>query len=169
MDISKGIVEIDNELVVKPNFTFEQFKETKYYTNQDGIRIIYLDGPQIIKNRKYIVSLFFRDGKIYMLSLICCDEEYSEKDESKRKDLMRSVFRPQKRKMLPSSVGSSPKVPFTMAISPSIPFLRSVYPVHRYIWEKPVASLSILYHPNRSGKQCRRSIFCDLYCDSAHR
>ena len=35
MDISKGIVEIDNELVVKPNFTFEQFKETKYYTNQD--------------------------------------------------------------------------------------------------------------------------------------
>lgn len=87
MDISKGIVEIDNELVVKPNFTFEQFKETKYYTNQDGIRIIYLDEPQIIKNRKYIVSLFFRDGKIYMLSLICCDAEYSEKDESKRKDL----------------------------------------------------------------------------------
>ena len=84
MDISKGIVEIDNELVVKPNFTFEQFKETKYYTNQDGIRIIYLDEPQIIKNRKYIVSLFFRDGKIYMLS---CDAEYSEKDESKRKDL----------------------------------------------------------------------------------
>ena len=29
MDISKGIVEIDNELVVKPNFTFEQFKEIK--------------------------------------------------------------------------------------------------------------------------------------------
>lgn len=87
MDIRKGIVEIDNELIVKPNFTFEQFKETKFYTNQDDIRIIYLDEPQIIKNRKYIVSLFFRNGKIYMLSLICCDEEYSEKDESKRKDL----------------------------------------------------------------------------------
>lgn len=92
MDISKGIVEIDNELVVKPNFTFEQFKETKFYLNQDGIRIIYLDGPQIIKNRKYIVSLFFRDGKIYMLSLICCDEEYSEKDESKRKDLHDAIL-----------------------------------------------------------------------------
>ena len=64
---------------------------------------------------------------------------------------------------------SSPKVPFTMAISASIPFLRLVYPVHRYIWENPVASLSITYHPNRSGKQCRRCIFCDLYCDSAHR
>lgn len=93
MDISKGIVKIDNELVVKPNFTFEQFKQTKFYINQDGIRIIYLDEPQIIKNRKYIVSLFFRDGKIYMLSLICCDEEYSEKDESKRKDLHDAILR----------------------------------------------------------------------------
>ena len=48
MDISKGIVEIDNELVVKPNFTLEQFKQTKYNTNQDCIRNIYLKVPQII-------------------------------------------------------------------------------------------------------------------------
>lgn len=41
MDISRGIIRIDNELVVKPNFTFEQFKGTKFYTNQDGIRIRY--------------------------------------------------------------------------------------------------------------------------------
>ena len=53
MNISNGIIKIDNELVVKPNFTFEQFKKTKFYNNQDGIRIIYLDGQQIIENRKY--------------------------------------------------------------------------------------------------------------------
>ncbi len=47
---------------------------------------------------------------------------------------------------------SSPKVPFTVAISASIPFLRLVYPVHRYILENLVASLSIPYHSNRSGK-----------------
>ena len=88
MDISKGIVEIDNELVVKPNFTFEQFKETKYYTNQDGIRIIYLDEPQIIKNRKYIVSLFFRDGKIYMLSLIVVMRSIQRKMNLKEKTYM---------------------------------------------------------------------------------
>ena len=69
MDISKGIVEIDNELVVKPNFTFEQFKETKYYTNQDGIRIIYLDGPQIIKNRKYIELPTELNSKITMIEI----------------------------------------------------------------------------------------------------
>ena len=87
MDINNGIIKIDNELVVKPDFTFEQFKETKFYNKQDGIRIIYLDGRQIIENRKYIVSLFFRNGKIYMVSLICCEQEYSENDECKRKDL----------------------------------------------------------------------------------
>lgn len=86
MDIINGIINIDNELVVKPNFTFEQFKKTRFYNNQDGIRIIYLDGPQIIESRGYIVSLFFRNDKIYMVSLICCDQEYAETDECKRKD-----------------------------------------------------------------------------------
>lgn len=51
------------------------------------MRIFYLDEQQIIDNRKYIVSLFFRNGKIYMVSLICCDKEFSEKDEYKRKIL----------------------------------------------------------------------------------
>lgn len=87
MDISNGTVKIDSSLVIEPTFTFEQFKETKFYDNQDGIRTIYLDEPQIIENRNYIVSLFFRNGKIYMLSLVCCDQDYSENDEYKRKDL----------------------------------------------------------------------------------
>lgn len=87
MDLSKGRININNELIVQPNFTFEQFKETKFYKNQDGIRIIYLDGLQIIESKKYIVSLFFQSGKIYMLSLICCEQDFSENDEYKRKDL----------------------------------------------------------------------------------
>ena len=47
MDVCKGIVEIDNDLVIKPGYKFQEFKETKYYTNQDGIRIIYLDSPKV--------------------------------------------------------------------------------------------------------------------------
>ena len=46
-----------------------------------------MDEQQIIGNRKYIISLFFRNGKIYMVSLMCCDKEFSEKDEDKRKIL----------------------------------------------------------------------------------
>lgn len=85
LDISKGFLTISDELTIFPGFSFEQFKHTKFYKNQDGVRIIYLDEQQIIDNRKYIVSLFFRNGKIYMVSLICCDKEFSEKDATKRK------------------------------------------------------------------------------------
>lgn len=85
LDIYNGFFKISDELTIFPGFTFEQFKHTKFYKNQDELRIIYLDEQQIINNKKYIVSLFFRNGKIYMVSLICCDKEFSEKDEAKRK------------------------------------------------------------------------------------
>lgn len=87
LDISNGFFKISDVLTIFPEFSFEQFKNTRFYKNQDGVRIFYLDEQQIIDNRKYIVSLFFRNGKIYMVSLICCDNKVSEKDEDKRKIL----------------------------------------------------------------------------------
>ena len=92
MDISNGKIEIANDLLVTPEFTFENFKKTSFYKNQDGIRIVYLDEKQIIDGRKYLVSLFFRNGKIYLLSLVCCDNEYTEKEEQKRKELHDKVL-----------------------------------------------------------------------------
>ena len=85
--INDGFIRISEDLTIFPGYLFEDFKSTKYYKKQDGIRIIYLDEQQIIGKNKYIVSLFFREGKIYMVSLICCDKEYSEVDELKRKTL----------------------------------------------------------------------------------
>lgn len=92
MDISNGKIEIANDLLVTPEFTFENFKKSRFYKNQDGIRIIYMDGQQIIDGRKYLVSLFFRNCKIYMLSLICCDNEYTEKEEQERKELHNQIL-----------------------------------------------------------------------------
>ena len=93
IDISNGSFAISNELMIFPGFSFEQFKYTRFYKNQDEKRIIYLDGQQIIDNRRYIVSLFFRNKKIYMVSLICCDTEFSEKDENKRKILHDDILK----------------------------------------------------------------------------
>ena len=87
LDINNGLLKISDEMTIFSGFSFEQFKHTKFYKNQDELRVIYLDEQQIIDNRKYIVSLFFRNGKIYMVSLICCDKEFSEKEERKRKIL----------------------------------------------------------------------------------
>lgn len=90
--INAGFIRISEDLTIYPGYTFEEFKGTKFYKKQDGIKIIYLDEQQIIEKRKYIVSLFFREGKIYMVSLICCDKEYSESDEFKRKVLHDSIL-----------------------------------------------------------------------------
>lgn len=92
-NISDGFIKISDELTIFPGFSFEQFKRTEFYKNQDGIKIIYLDEQQNIKGRKYIVSLFFRVGKIYMVSLICCDKEFSEIDERKRKILHDDILK----------------------------------------------------------------------------
>ena len=93
LDINNGVIEISDELTIFPDYSFEQFKNTRFYNNQDGVRIFYLDEQQIIVSRKYIVSLFFRTGKIYMVSLICCDKEFQERNEDKRKLLHDNILK----------------------------------------------------------------------------
>lgn len=85
MDIKEGKVITDEGLSINPYYTFEEFKLTKFYNEQDEIRIIYLDEKQTLCGRKFIVSLFFKNGVIYMTSLICCDVDIKETEEPKRK------------------------------------------------------------------------------------
>lgn len=88
MNLNSGVFKIDEDLVIAPGYTFKNFKKTRHYKNQDGIRVIYLDGMYMIDGRKFMVRLFFRDGKIYMLSLYCFDEEYSLRMSLREKNCM---------------------------------------------------------------------------------
>ncbi len=45
-DIRDGSVSILEQLTIDPWFSFEQFRHTKFYKDQDGIKVICLDGPQ---------------------------------------------------------------------------------------------------------------------------
>jgi hypothetical protein len=85
IDIKSGKIETQEGLITEPNYRFDEFKTTRFYNGQDGVKIIYLEEKQTIDNMKFIVSLFFKNQKIYMLSLICCDSEFSDSDEPKRK------------------------------------------------------------------------------------
>lgn len=80
-----GIVSLGNNVVISPGYKFEDFKKTLYYKGQDGIRIIYLDSRVVIDKHEYIISLFFRNSALYMLSLICTDIDFSMEQESQRK------------------------------------------------------------------------------------
>lgn len=87
IDVTNGEVSTREGLVIGPNYSFDKFKTTKFYNGQDRVRIIYLDEHQTIYGRQFIMSLFFRDGIIYMVSLICCDEKFSESNERDRKKI----------------------------------------------------------------------------------
>lgn len=95
-NLNSGIVKIAGDLLIGPGYTFTEFKRTQYYKGQDGVRIIYLKKPQIIMHRSYIVSLFFRNNIIYMISLICVDIELSETEEKQRKRLHDEILKNQK-------------------------------------------------------------------------
>lgn len=91
MDLKNGIIEVDGE-IFKPGYMFCDFCDSPFYNNQDGIKIIYLDGKKDIGGHSFIVSLFFRDGKLYMISLICCDSEYTPETEHERKKLHDAIL-----------------------------------------------------------------------------
>lgn len=87
INTENGAINIGHDVIVDKDYTFEMFKKTYFYNNQDGIRIIDLEEMQVIDGKKYVVSLFFREGLIYMISLINCDKEISQEDEYLRKHI----------------------------------------------------------------------------------
>ena len=91
MDPETGKIIIDG-VEFRPGYTFEDFKKTPFYTNQDGIRIIPLKGGKEIDAHKFIASLFFRDGKLYMISLACVDIDIPFEEEETRALLHRQIL-----------------------------------------------------------------------------
>lgn len=87
IDLHGGTVKIADDLQIYPEYSFEQFRKTSFFGGHDGVRVIYLEQPQVIDGRSYYASLFFRNGKIYMLSLVCGEKEFFEEDEPQRKML----------------------------------------------------------------------------------
>jgi len=93
IDVRSGTLKINDALSFYLGFLFDDFKKTKYYNRQDGIRVIYLDEKQIVDGNKYIVNFFFRNNKIYVVSLINCDEDILESEESKRKNIHDEILK----------------------------------------------------------------------------
>lgn len=84
-DFNKGIFSLAEDLVITSGYTFEQFQNTKYYRNQNPERVFWLKEKFEFHDHAFKVSLFFRNGIIYMLSLLCCDKTFNMEEEKKRK------------------------------------------------------------------------------------
>ncbi|MDO5650229.1 MAG: hypothetical protein Q4G11_06460 [Gallicola sp.] len=92
IDSSNGEVRTQEGFVIGPKYSFNDFKATRFFNGQDGVRIIYLDEEQTICGRKFMISLFFRDRTIYVVSLFCCDRNFSESEEKSRKILHDTIL-----------------------------------------------------------------------------
>ena len=57
-----------------PGYTFEDFKKTHFYKNQDGILKIQLENMLYIEKHKYIVNIMFWNYNLYMIELYCADD-----------------------------------------------------------------------------------------------
>ena len=64
-----------------PGYTFEDFKKTHFYNNQDGIRIIKLENMVYIEEHKYIVTIMFWNYNLHMIELHCADDSTLTSEE----------------------------------------------------------------------------------------
>lgn len=85
IDIKSGVLKIGKDLIFSPKFTYKDFMKTPYFKGQDGVSMIYLEDKESIDDKLYIISLFFQKQKLYMVSLINCDDDIVAKEELKRK------------------------------------------------------------------------------------
>ena len=92
VDIRKGVIKLSDDLVFYPGYSFDTFKNSKYYSGQGEIEEIYLDDIFIIENRQFKVQLCFYDRKICDFSLVCIDEEYTWETEHLRMYLHNRVL-----------------------------------------------------------------------------
>ena len=86
-NISKGIISLSDDLVITSGYTFDQFQSTRYYKGQNPERAFWLEEKFMLQGHTFMAGLFFRNGVIYMLSLLCCDLEFGMEEEKKRKEL----------------------------------------------------------------------------------
>ena len=81
--MNKGVISFSDDLVITSGYTFEQFRNTRYYKGQNPERVFWLDEKFMFQGHSFMVGLFFRSGVIYMLSLLCCDLEWRKKRRGK--------------------------------------------------------------------------------------
>ena len=84
MDLKSGLIEINGEIFT-PGYTFEDFQKSTFFEGQDGVRIIRLNKTVQISGNNFIISLFFRNKILYMISMVCVDINPSFSEEIKRK------------------------------------------------------------------------------------
>ena len=93
IDKKTGKIQIADSLIVFPNYTFDEYKNSKFYNGETGVQEIQLEDPQMIDGKNYLVSLIFINNVIYSISLVNVDEIFSEQNEPERKKVHDEILK----------------------------------------------------------------------------
>jgi hypothetical protein len=74
---------VDNCLQLLPNFTFDNFKNSKFYDNQDESSFFWINKECIVGNHKFKLGLYFKESKLVQIQLYCVDTEIQNEEERK--------------------------------------------------------------------------------------
>ncbi|HEM3635048.1 hypothetical protein [Streptococcus ruminantium] len=84
IDKNIGTVMFEEGLCLFRGMTFEDFRQTNYFSNQDSKRVFYLRNLKIF-NETFIISLFFKEEILHSVSLIIDDSSIVPEQEVQRK------------------------------------------------------------------------------------
>jgi hypothetical protein len=87
INLIDGSIVMDNKFILSHMLTFNDFKLSNYYNNQNEIRMIYLDGLQKIKDNNFYMSLYFKNGFLKQIQIMIEDKNITQANESMRKKL----------------------------------------------------------------------------------
>jgi hypothetical protein len=85
INVKDGSIIIDDQFVLSPKLSFEDFKKSCYYNNQNENRMFYLEGVHEVNNNKFYISLYFNKKFLQSVHIIIDDTELSKNDEMLRK------------------------------------------------------------------------------------
>ncbi len=84
IDVTNGSIQLSNGVVLDKTFSFEAFKKTKFYQEQDETKVITLSPVQEIGGQEFVITIRFMNGLLDHVSLVST-ADFSDKDEPLRK------------------------------------------------------------------------------------
>ena len=86
INLLDGNITIDSNYILSSKLTFDEFKLSNYYDNQNKKKMFYLKGTYKIDANFFHVSLYFENEFLKNIHLILEDDTINEYEELKRKE-----------------------------------------------------------------------------------
>ncbi|MBS7576930.1 MULTISPECIES: hypothetical protein [unclassified Enterococcus] len=79
-----GRFSINNNIIIHPNLTIDEFIKTSLYEKQDLSRFFWIRKENIINNHNFYLGFLFKEKKISQIQFYCVDKNISTEEMRKK-------------------------------------------------------------------------------------